>query len=768
MDKILKNIPVIALRGLVIFPDTVTNIDIAREKSLAVINDLEDNGEYVAFSSQLNPLVQNPSEDDLLRTCVLGRVQSITGGKDLLKIKIVAEKRGKILDFIQNDRKFVADVEVIEEVAPDAVRAEALTRILENQLAEYVKYDKSVPRDTLTAFFTENDTVKLINVLSSALLKSDEDKVRMLETVDNNERLDLLIGYVGKELEIFAINKDIARKVQQSVEANQKEYYLREQMRVISDELGDDIDECEEYRKKIHALGIENEDTLDKLDKEVNRLSKLQPNSPDSGVIRSYLDWIIDIPWKDQSQDNNDIIYAKKVLDEDHYGLEKVKERILEYLSVKIMTGNSNGSVLCLVGPPGVGKTSIAKSIARATGRNFVRMSLGGIRDESEIRGHRRTYVGAMPGRIIYNMRNSKTINPVFLLDEIDKMTSDFRGDPASALLEVLDPEINSTFRDNFIEVPYDLSKVFFITTANSLDTISAPLLDRMEIIELSGYTADEKREIAKRYLVKKAISATGLSADKVELSDAAIDDIISHYTRESGVRTLERTIEKVFRKVDYLLLTGEISLDEKLVINDVEKYLGVRKYIGDEPMKNDTVGTAIGLAWTSVGGVTLNVEASVMSGKGEIILTGKLGDVMKESARTAISYIHANAEKLGVPENYFADKDIHLHVPEGATPKDGPSAGITIATAILSAITKKPVDHSVAMTGEITLRGNVLPIGGLKEKLLAASRVGIKKAIIPFENERDFTEMPAEVTDKLEIIPVKTVGEVFERAILC
>lgn len=768
MDKILKNIPVIALRGLVIFPDTVTNIDIAREKSLAVINDLEDNGEYVAFSSQVNPLVQNPSEDDLLRTCVLGRVQSITGGKDLLKIKIVAEKRGKILDFIQNDRKFVADVEVIEEVAPDPVRAEALTRILENQLAEYVKYDKSVPRDTLTAFFTENDTVKLINVLSSALLKSDEDKVRMLETVDNNERLDLLIGYVGKELEIFAINKDIARKVQQSVEANQKEYYLREQMRVISDELGDDIDECEEYRKKIHALGIENEDTLDKLDKEVNRLSKLQPNSPDSGVIRSYLDWIIDIPWKDQSQDNNDIIYAKKVLDEDHYGLEKVKERILEYLSVKIMTGNSNGSVLCLVGPPGVGKTSIAKSIARATGRNFVRMSLGGIRDESEIRGHRRTYVGAMPGRIIYNMRNSKMINPVFLLDEIDKMTSDFRGDPASALLEVLDPEIDSTFRDNFIEVPYDLSKVFFITTANSLDTISAPLLDRMEIIELSGYTADEKREIAKRYLVKKAISATGLSADKVELSDAAIDDIISHYTRESGVRTLERTIEKVFRKVDYLLLTGEISLDEKLVINDVEKYLGVRKYIDDEPMKNDTVGTAIGLAWTSVGGVTLNVEASVMSGKGEIILTGKLGDVMKESARTAISYIHANAEKLGVPENYFADKDIHLHVPEGATPKDGPSAGITIATAILSAITKKPVDHSVAMTGEITLRGNVLPIGGLKEKLLAASRVGIKKAIIPFENERDLTEMPAEVTDKLEIIPVKTVGEVFERAILC
>lgn len=641
MDKILKNIPVIALRGLVIFPDTVTNIDIAREKSLAVINDLEDNGEYVAFSSQINPLVQNPSEKDLLKTCVLARVQSITGSKDLLKIKIVAEKRGKILDFVQNDRKFVADVEVIEEVAPDPVRAEALTRILENQLAEYLKYDKSVPRDTLTAFFAENDTVKLINVLSSALLKSDEDKVRMLETVDNNERLDLLIGFVGKELEIFAINKDIARKVQQSVEANQKEYYLREQMRVISDELGDDIDECEEYRKKIHALGIENEDTLDKLDKEINRLSKLQPNSPDSGVIRSYLDWIIDIPWKDQSQDNNDIIYAKKVLDEDHYGLEKVKERILEYLSVKIMTGNSNGSVLCLVGPPGVGKTSIAKSIARATGRNFVRMSLGGIRDESEIRGHRRTYVGAMPGRIIYNMRNSKTINPVFLLDEIDKMTSDFRGDPASALLEVLDPEINSTFRDNFIEVPYDLSKVFFITTANSLDTIPAPLLDRMEIIELSGYTAEEKREIAKRYLVKKALSATGLSADKVELSDDAIDDIISHYTRESGVRTLERTIEKVFRKVDYLLLIGELSIDEKLVINDVEKYLGVRKYIDDEPMKADTVGTAIGLAWTSVGGVTLNVEASVMSGKGEIILTGKLGDVMKESARTARSEEH-------------------------------------------------------------------------------------------------------------------------------
>lgn len=769
MDKILKNIPLIALRGIVLFPDTVTNIDISRDKSLNVIKELDSSTDYVAFASQLDPRIQDPKTSDLMTTCVLAKVNTVFNGKDMIKIRIFAELRGKILNFSENDKKFVADIEVIEELEPSKVKAEALTRILEAQFTDYVKFDKAIPKDSLLEFFETADTVKLINVLSSALLKNDKDKAVMLEAVDNDERLDLLVGFVGKELEIFAINKDIAKKVQKNVEENQKEYYLREQLRVISDELGDDLDECDEYRKKIRALGIKNKDTIEKLEKEINRLSKLQPNSPDSGVIRSYLDWIIELPWEKESADNYDVINAKKILDEDHYGLEKIKERILEYLSVKIVSGNPKGTILCLVGPPGVGKTSIARSIARATNKNFVRMSLGGIKDESEIRGHRRTYVGAMPGRIIYNMRNSKTINPVFLLDEIDKMTSDFRGDPSSALLEVLDPEINATFRDNFLEVPYDLSKVFFIATANSLDSIPLPLLDRMEIIELSGYTADEKKEIAKRYLVDKALNATGLTDKNVTITDGAIENIISHYTRESGVRTLERTIEKVFRRVDYLSLMGEISLENGLIIDDdLEKYLGVRKYSEDDVIPADSVGSAVGLAWTSVGGVTLNVEASIMNGKGEILLTGKLGDVMKESARIAISYLRANAKSLGIEESALTDKDIHLHVPEGATPKDGPSAGITIASAILSAVTGKKLDHKVAMTGELTLTGRVLPIGGLKEKILAAVRSGIKTVIIPKANEKDLSDIPSEILNEIEVLLVSNVNEVFDRVIIC
>lgn len=770
MDKIIKNIPVIALRGIILFPDTVTNIDISREKSLAAIKSLQNANEYVAFATQIDPQIQNPKSSDLMKTCVIAKVNTVFNGKESIKIRIIAESRANIIEFCDNEEMFIANVEVIEENVPPQIRIEALTRILEAQFNEYIKYEKGLPKDSLLDFFAENDVVKLINVLSSALLKNDKDKAVMLETLDNSERLDLLVGFIGKELEILSINKEIAKKVQKNLDENQKEYYLREQIRAISDELGDDVDECDEYKKKISLLGIENSDTIDKLNKEVNRLSKLSPNSPDSGVIRSYLDWIIELPWKNTSPDNYDIIHAKKILDEDHYGLDRIKERILEYLSVRVVTGNTKGTILCLVGPPGVGKTSIAKSIARATNKNFVRMSLGGIKDESEIRGHRRTYVGAMPGRIIYNMRNSSTLNPVFLLDEVDKMTSDFRGDPSSALLEVLDPEINSTFRDNFIEVPYDLSKVFFIATANSLDTIPAPLLDRMEIIELSGYTSSEKREIAKRYLVNKAEKATGLSSEKVCLTDDAIDEIINRYTRESGVRTLERTIEKVYRKVDYLSLIGEISLVDKLVItsSDVEKYLGTRKYSDGDDVYENCIGSAVGLAWTSVGGVTLNVEASIMDGKGEIILTGKLGDVMKESARIAISYIHANAKELGISGNYFADKDIHLHVPEGATPKDGPSAGITIASAILSAVLGKTVDHKIAMTGELTLRGHVLPIGGLKEKILAAVRVGIKTVIIPKDNLKDLSEIPEDILNVINVIPVSDVREVFDKVIIC
>ena len=580
-------------------------------------------------------------------------------------------------------------------------------------------------------------------------------------------RIERLIVAIQNQLEVLKLERQIAQRVKERIDKNQREYYLREQLRVIQDELGDSDGikaEVEEYTKKINKLKTTKE-TREKLLKEVDRFAKMPSSSSESSVVRNYLDTVLEMPWNKQSKESFDIVKAEEILDEDHYGLEKVKERVLEYLAVRQMTKGKNGTILCFVGPPGVGKTSVAKSIARALGRKYVRISLGGIHDESDIRGHRKTYIGAMEGRIMAAMKEAKTKNPLILLDEIDKMGADYKGDPSAALLEVLDYEQNATFRDHYIEVPFDLSQVLFITTANTLDTVSQPLLDRMEIIELSGYTSNEKFHIAKDYLVKKAVKNNGLEENQIGIADSVIKSIIEHYTREAGVRKLEQQIGKICRKAaKQLLETRKKSI--KITEKNLADYLGKERYHFDMMNEQDEIGIARGLAWTSVGGETLSIEVNVMPGSGKVELTGKLGDVMKESAMAAISYIRANSKTLGISENFHKTKDIHIHVPEGAVPKDGPSAGITMATAVVSALTKNPVRNDIAMTGEITLRGRVLPIGGLKEKSLAAFRAGITDIIIPEENKPDIDDVPQEVRKKLNFIPVSSMDTVLENAL--
>lgn len=759
--------PVIALKGYVLYPDTISNIEIVRTKSKNAIESVNIN-DRVLLVPQKDPNIDNPKVSDLNGIGVIAIVKKITKTNSGYRVLFAGEKRASIIEYVQEEGFFIADAKELDDNVENEILIEALVRVINNQFNRFVEFNPKFPKDSIISFFNENNPSKISNVISSALVKKDEDKIDIFNTIDLSSRLEKLIDCLEKELQIVEIEKDISDKVKSSVESNQKEYILREQMKVITQELGSDVDECEEYRNKIKNLKIKDKASKEKLEKEIIRLSKIPPNSPDSGIIRTYLDWVLDLPWNTQTKENTDISLASKILDEDHYGLQKVKERILEYLSVRMLNKNTKGSILCLVGPPGVGKTSIAKSIARATKRNFVRMSLGGVRDEAEIRGHRRTYVGAMPGRILYNMKNSKSINPVFLLDEIDKMASDYRGDPSSAMLEVLDPEINNTYRDNYLEIPYDLSKIIFITTANTLDTIPDPLLDRMEVISIDGYTLEEKKEIAKRYLINKCQKNCGLDRFNIILTDNAIDTIISKYTRESGVRNLEREILDVFRKIALKHLKNKEFLSKRLIIDlDVSEYLGKPKYIDNDIISDDCVGVCTGMAWTSVGGTTLNIEATTMSGKGDVILTGKLGDVMKESARTAISYIHSKDDVYNIPDKMFVEKDIHIHVPEGATPKDGPSAGITMATAILSALTGKKIRHNVAMTGEITLTGKVLPIGGLKEKILAATRVGIDTIIIPKDNEKDLEDIPKENINGVTIYTVSNIEEVFEKAII-
>lgn len=757
------DLPLIPLRGLTVFPNTTVNFDVGRKKSVAAVTDaVKNRNGKIILCRQINTDESNPKEDGIYTVGVLARVvQVISNGGETLRIIVDGIKKVKVTGYVDNPDFFVASYEPMKELHARTVEAKAYRRKCMSVVEEHYFVGERATKDVYNIL---NETEEPVAFLyRAAHLMDISDRQGFLEIDDVIDKYELLLDFLEDELEIAKVEKKINRKVRESIDKGQKEYYLREQIKAIQEELGDEDDD--DLLLKADKLPIP-EESKKKLKKDIERNAKMPTSSPDYAISRNYFDFVFDLPWGIESEDNNDIENARKILDEDHYGLEKIKERILEFLAVRQLTDEKREPIICLVGPPGVGKTSIVKSIARALNRKYVRMSLGGIRDEAEIRGHRKTYVGAMPGRIISNIRIAGTMNPVFLLDEIDKLASDFKGDPSSALLEVLDPEQNNAFRDNYLEIPFDLSKVIFITTANNPDAIPAPLYDRMEIIEMSGYTPEEKLQIAKKHLIGKQLKAHGISEDRLSFTDDGIEKIIYSYTRESGVRGLEKEIANVMRKVAVKIVSGEAQ--DKIVVtkDNVKEYLGVEKYLENEKPEHSEVGAATGLAWTAVGGEILTIEVSIVSGKGEILLTGHLGDVMKESARTAISYIHAHADDYDIPERAFKDKDIHIHVPEGAIPKDGPSAGITIATAVFSALTGKGVRNDVAMTGEITLRGKVLPIGGLKEKSLAAMRAGIKKVLIPVDNMKDLADIPESVKNGVKFIPVENVSEVFNIAI--
>ena len=766
--KKLVNYPLVSLRGKVIFPDTANTFDAGRLISLTAVSRASEREMTLFVALQKDASKEEIAPADVCAVGTVVRIKQIaklpTGN---LRLSVQGLYRAKAEEVYEEDGCLYANVYELKAVHGDPVLEEAYFRTAQDVMRDIQAADMRFSKEAAAALENISDPDAYIGSALTFLHIREEVKQKILETAGVVERLKLFERCLNDELEIARLEKKISATVRKNIDKNQKEYFLREQLKAIHSELGDDAEERDELTEKIKAKHMSAE-IEEKALKELARTDKMPPSSPEYTVIRNYLDWLIDLPWTEESKDTESLSAAREVLDADHYGLEKVKTRITEYLAVLQLTKSMNAPILCFVGPPGVGKTSIAKSVARALGRNFVRMSLGGVKDEAEIRGHRRTYVGAIPGRIIYAMRQAGTVNPVFLLDEIDKVSSDMRGDPASALLEVLDPEQNSSFRDRFLEVPYDLSKVLFITTANTVDTIPAPLLDRMELIELNGYTLEEKCEIASRYLIPKKIAENGLKPEILEIEPDAVTAIIEGYTMEAGVRSLERQIGSVCRKIAVRYAEDRELPKQVVTAAEVEELLGVRRYSEDKSgLEGNEVGAATGLAWTAFGGTTLTIEVSAMPGKGEILLTGKLGEVMKESARAAISYIRAHAERYGIAPDAFAETDIHIHVPEGATPKDGPSAGITMATAILSAFTRKPVRKDVAMTGEITLRGKVLPIGGLKEKSLAAHRIGIKNIIIPKDNQKDEEEIPAAVREQLHFIPVADVGEVFENAIV-
>lgn len=766
--RTFNDIPVLPLRGRVAFPNTTVTVDVGRLISLNALKKATDGSSYLFLVAQ-----RNADDEEITSFSQLYEVGTVCRIRQLSRMpgntirltadglfRAISVREGIVGESAVCD---VAEMPPVQQGDDDLV--EAYFRTAKDIMSDICQTESRISKEVAANLDRCTDPDEFVNIAANNLKISADVKQELLQKERVLDRLKQLDKILNDELEIMRLERKINSLVRQNIDKNQKEYYLREQLRAIHTELGDDESEKEELQRKINEKGLP-EEVKEKALKELSRMDKMQTSSPDYNVLRMYLDWILDLPWGTLSEDNKDLAAAVKILNEDHYGLEKIKERVTEYLAVHQLTGGLNAPILCFVGPPGVGKTSIATSIARCLGRKFVRMSLGGVKDESEIRGHRKTYIGAMPGRIIAGIKNAGTSNPVFLLDEIDKLSSDLRGDPASALLEVLDPAQNSTFRDRYLEVPYDLSKVLFITTANGLDTIPRPLLDRMEIIEINGYTQEEKREIAKRYLVSKRAKLNGIEEGKLVITDDALDEIINGYTMEAGVRSLERNIDSVCRKAAVKLASGKVK-KMRVTASSVEGLLGARRYERDSFIQKDEVGAATGLAWTAVGGTTLTIEVSAMHGKGEVLLTGKLGDVMKESARAAISYIRSNSEEYGIDQSAFETTDIHIHVPEGATPKDGPSAGITMATAILSAFTGKPVKSSVAMTGEITLRGKVLPIGGLKEKALAAYRVGVTDVIIPAENKKDLEEIPKSVRDKLNFIPVTEVDAVFKRAII-
>lgn len=764
----LPTYKMIALRGVVVFPGQTVHFEIGRDKSMAALERAASEREKIFLVAQKDKEVANPSEKDIYRVGVLARIQQIIKlPNDTARVLVTGLERMTIGEYVSYSPYFEVTLAPFEVKPDNADDVAAIKKAVMDQIEEFSGFDHKIPKENI-ALISSQDSEKAVAAAASSIFDSDADKQDLLETNSLYGQLEKIYARLVNLCEILAAEKRIAARVRESVDKNQKEYYLREQIKAIHAELGDDEEEIETFRQKAAEKNLPDY-AVEKLEKELARMSKMAPTSPEAGVIRTYVEWMLDLPWSESTSDPIDLDKAEEVLDEDHYGLEKVKERIIEYLAVHSLSGNLKGAVLCFVGPPGVGKTSIVSSIARAAGRKLVQMSLGGVRDEAEIRGHRRTYIGAMPGRILSGMKTAGVNNPVFLLDEIDKMSSDFRGDPASAMLEVLDPNQNNAFKDHYLEMPYDLSKTMFVCTANTLDTIPAPLLDRMEVIELSGYTYEEKLQIAKRYLFPKQLEANGMKAGSVTIPDDVMNEIIAGYTRESGVRNLEREIATVIRKLAVKAVKNKNEKSSFTVTHDdLAVYLGPAKYKNNVKNELDSVGLATGLAWTSVGGVTLNIEVALIpGGKGEITLTGNMGDVMKESARIALSLVRSRADRYSIPKEKFTENDIHVHIPEGATPKDGPSAGITLATAMLSALSNKKVSRDVAMTGEITLLGRVLAIGGLKEKSLAAFRSGVKTLIIPKENEKDVADIPNEVKDHVEIKLVSEIDEVFALAIV-
>jgi ATP-dependent Lon protease len=767
-DSLSPSYPVLPLRDIVVFPHMIVPLFVGREKSVRALEEVMADDRQILLSSQIDPSVDDPDTDAIYRVGVLANVLQLLKLPDgTVKVLVEGKTRIRITDFVPNDRFFEARVEPLTESLGDKAAVDALIRAVAEEFERYAKIKKNIPEEALAAVAETREPARLADLVAGHLGIEVGQKQELLETLEVSERLEKVYGQMQGEMSVLQVEKKIKSRVKTQMEKTQREYYLNEQMKAIQRELGDGEEgqnEIAELEERISKTQFSKE-AREKAEAELKKLKSMSPMSAEATVVRNYLDWLLGVPWGVKSRVKKDLFKSQEVLDKDHYGLEKVKERIVEYLAVQARSAKLKGPILCLVGPPGVGKTSLGRSVAKATGREFIRISLGGVRDESEIRGHRRTYIGSMPGKIIQALKKAKTTNPLILLDEIDKMGQDFRGDPASAMLEVLDPEQNSTFVDHYLEVEYDLSNVMFITTANSYN-MPGPLLDRMEIISLAGYTEDEKREIAKQHLIPKQIEGHGLRKGEFKVTDEALTEVIRTYTREAGVRNLEREIAKLARKAVTEIVKKQ-GKSVEVTPEKLEDYLGVKRYRYGLAEKEDQVGVVTGLAWTSVGGDLLSIEALKLPGKGRMKTTGKLGDVMKESIEAAASYVRSISPELGIKPPKFEAIDIHVHVPEGATPKDGPSAGLAMVTSIVSVLTGIPVRKDIAMTGEVTLRGNALAIGGLKEKLLAALRGGIKTVLIPEENAKDLPEIPANVREGLTIIPVSHVREVLKLALV-